>query len=78
MSSQQDYIIAMERVVRAARCLVYVQDNLPGADLGQRALAVSGLELRASLSALLLLEGDDPRFDAKAALEELIKQYSRK
>jgi hypothetical protein len=76
MSSQQDYIIAMERVVCAARCLVYVQDNLPGADLGQRALAVSWLELRASLSALLLIEGNPP-FDTKAALEELIKQYSK-
>lgn len=73
--SQNDYLLSLERVAAAARCLKYSHDFLPGEDLGAKAIAVCWIELRSALSALLLLEDVRP-FDAQAALQGLLdKKY---
>lgn len=59
------------RVEEAARVLIHVQDNMPGDDLGQSALALAWIELRAAVVALDKIRGEKWKFDCVAALEEL-------
>ena len=70
-----EVIICLDRIECASRVLLYVQDAMPGDDLGQEARAVALIELRAALKSLDEYRGSAP-FDARAALEEIRKQHT--
>ena len=73
-----DEIVKMCNVESAARVLFYARDCYPGYDLGQEAVDIAMLELRAALAALDELRGPEWRFDAVAALEYLREKHVHK
>lgn len=71
MVNNNDETTLFMRLEAAVRVFFWVQDNLPGEDLGQNSKALALIDVKKTLSDLDFLRGSF-KFDAKAAHDEMV------